>query len=421
MNKVTMLEIILLSIAVTVSSAIMFTPYLVAQAAGQDAWISVVLAGLLAAIPAWAAGKYATRFPKQSFVKAVQTLFGNILGKLAALIFAGYFLFAAVLALWRLEAFSLRFLLSDTPLIALAALFVLCVAWTSFMGSIPLIRTSAYLVPAGMVVIFLVVGLPVAEMDPSFLTPIFEEGYPRVLSGAFILLGYLCQVPLVIMVFQRYAEAKFHKNCSLKVILGVLIAALALEMGAAGTLAVFGPAQTATMYYPAYEVARIVSLGNFLEHLEVAFIAVWIVGMLITTAFYVQAFADTISDVVNIKGQTGKIWIYAGAVLVLFFWRYFIPDVSVLMLIAIIRDYGANGALVLGGVLPVLMLARVIVAPPRKEKDQTPEESNPEESENPSGEGEGQKQQKQDGQQGGAGEQEEPEKHDKQDSRDKDN
>jgi len=362
MNRVSIMEVVFLSVAVTVSTAVMFTPYFAAQVAGQDAWISVLVSGLLAVIPAWAAGTLMNHFPQQSIIQALPKIFGRILGTLVALMFAAYFIFAAALALWRLEVFTVRFLLTETPQLAIRTLFLLCVALAAFSGTTPLIRTSAYIVPVGVLVIILVIGLPISRMNPTFLFPVFESGYRPMINAAIMLLGWICQVPLVIMMFQRYVQAKFLVNSVKKIILGVVISTFALELGAAGTLAAFGPIQTASMFYPAFEVARIISVGAFFERIEVIFIGVWIAGILVTAAFYVQAFGDSIAQIVNFRGKSAKMAIYVSTILLLISWPLFF-DLSFLQIIAIIRDYGSVAGIAMGGILPLIMLARVVIVP----------------------------------------------------------
>lgn len=360
MNKVSLAEITLLSVAVTVATAVMFTPYFAAQIAGQDAWLSVLFAGLLGIVPAGAAGALMNRFPNQSIIQALPNLFGRVLGTLTALMFAGYFLFAAALAIWRMEVFTVRFLLPEAPQLAVRVLFMLCVCIAVLGGSRPLIRTSAYIVPLGFVVILLVMGLPVSRMDPAFLFPVFELGYRPMLLAGVLLFGWLCQIPLVFLMFQRYVQGG-HGGAKMA-ILGVILSVLALELGAAGTLAAFGPRQAGSMYYPAFEVARIISIGAFLERIEVIFVAVWIAGIFLAAAFYVQVFVEGMSDILHFKGRVAKVLISAIAILSLII----VPEIlelSFLQIIAIIRDYGSVTGIIIGGLFPLIMLARVILAP----------------------------------------------------------
>jgi len=394
MNKVSLMEIVWVSVAVTVATAVLFTPYLAAQVAAQDAWISVFVAGAITLIPAWATGVLMAKFPKQSLIEIFPKLFGPFLGKLIGLLYAGLFLFSAVLAVWRLEVFTARFLLPETPLLAIRGLFLLCLAYSAFSGTVPLIRTSAYIVPAGMVVIVLVTLLPAARMEASYLFPLFEFGYRRILDAAVMLAGWLCQIPLVIFMFNKYVQEKSRMGYVKKVVLAIILSTFALELGALGALAAFGPVQTASMYYPAFEVARIISLGTFLEHIEVIFVAVWIAGIFVAAAFYVHALTDAMSNILNFRGKVWKTVIIAATILALVIWPFFFRDLSFLILIVVIRDYGAVLTGIFGGVLPLVILARAAMVPretgqegPDPEEENNGDEAEDEENEKSEDEG----------------------------------
>lgn len=363
MNKVTMVEIIMLAVAVAVATAVLFTPYLAAQTAAQDAWISVILAGLLTIIPAWATGSLMARFPDQSIIQVLPRLLGKPLSKLIGLAFAAVFLFNAALAVWRLEVFTARFLLPETPIVAIRALFVLCIAYAAFSGSAPLLRTSAYIVPAGMLVIIFVTTLPLGRMDISYLFPLFEQGIGPMVNAGIMLSGWLCQVPLVMMMFYRHVKKRTTKGAGWQAVIAVLLSAFALELGALGTLAAFGPRQSASMFYPAIEVARIVSIGTFLEHMEVALMAVLIGGLFVAASFYTQAFADSIADILGLQSNTGKTAILGTTLLTLVSWPFFFRDLSFLILIYTIRDYGSVSTAIMGGIMPLPLLARAAMLP----------------------------------------------------------
>lgn len=358
----------MVSIAVTVATALLYTPYLAAAIAGQDAWISVILAAILALIPAFATGALMERFPNQSINEMLVRLLGNPLGKLVGLAYAAFFLFSAALAMWRLEVFVARFLLLDTPVLAIRLLFMLAVGYAAISGPVSLIRTSSYIVAAGFVVIILVFILPLRRMEFFYLTPFFEHGAGGMIEAAIMLTGWLCQIPLVVMIYHQYVQGKDRMGTGLKAILAVILSALAMGLGILGPLAAFGPKQTASMFYPVIELARIASLGNFLEHIEVALVTAWIAGIFVAATFYTQAFATCLAGVFNVQGKTGKTTTMAVGFFVLLCWPFLFRDLSFLTLVMIIRDYGATSASIMGGVVPLVLLAWAAMMPEFKEE-----------------------------------------------------
>lgn len=362
-----MFEIAALSITVVISTSIMFTPYFAAQAAGQGAWISVLAAGLIACIPTGAAFAVMARFPRQSVIQAMPQLLGVFLGKIVSLLYAGFFLFFAALAVWRMEAFAIRFLIPDTPQLVIRIVFLLGVAYGAMSGSTPLLRTNAYIMPLEILVPLLTMILPAESLNFSFLLPMFEQGVKPVFTGAVLLLGWFCQAPVVILMLQRHVSEALLQGGGRKAILGTLVATVTMGVGFISILAAFGPEQASTMFYPAFALVRIISVSTFLEHTEVIFVVVWVASIFLAASFYIQAFAESISDILNFKGRTAKVLIMLISILILTVWPLFY-NLSFYLLLSTIRDIGAVAGVAFGGALPLLLLARVIIAPPKPKK-----------------------------------------------------
>lgn len=374
-QRVPFFDVILLSITVVISTAVLFLPYLSARAAGQDAWISVLLAGGIAIIPAWCVGVVMARFPHRSIIEALPKLLGKVLGKALGLGLLAVFFFSALLVVWQLEEFIIGTLMPETPEIAVRIIFVLAVVYTVLHGAVPLLRTNVYIVPVGIIVIGLVIGLPMARMNPGYLLPILEQGPGPMLEGTALLFGWICQVPLVIMMFHRFVENKYLKGTGVKSIKGVIVVTLALLVGALGTVATFGPRQTASTYYPSFSVARIITVGAFLENIEVTFVGVWIAAMFVTGAFYIMSFADGTADLLSVRRTP---WLYGLIIAALLGWPLVI-DVNVDVLVFYLSTWFPWAMAAAGGALPLFLLFRVLTLPPPSKSDRGNEEEGEEE------------------------------------------
>lgn len=369
-QRVPFFEVILLAITVVISTAVLFLPYLTARAAGQDAWLSVLLAGGIAIIPAWCVGVVMARFPHKSIIEALPTLLGNVLGKALGFGLLAVFFLAALLVVWQLEEFIIGTLMPETPGIAIRITFVLAVVYTVLHGAVPLLRTNVYIMLVGIFVVGLVIGLPMARMNPGYLLPVLEQGPNPMLEGAALLFGWICQVPVVIMMFHRFVENKFLKGAGVKSIKGVMVVTLALLVGALGTIATFGPRQTASSYYPSFAVASIISVGAFLEHIEVTFVGVWIAAMFVAGAFYIMSFADGTADLLGVKRSP---WLYGLIIAALLGWPLVI-DANIDVLIKYLSNWFPWAMTAAGGTLPLLLLFRVLTLPPPTDNNRVREE-----------------------------------------------
>lgn len=377
MNKISVFEVLAFAMTVVIATAVMFTPYLAVQTAGQSAWISVLLAGVITCLPTAAASYVISKYPGKSVIQALPEMLGTFLGKGVALLFACAFVFLAALGVWRMEAFAIRFLIPETPQLAVRIVFLLAISYGALSGSIPLLRTNAYVAPLVFSASIVTLILTADNINFSYLFPLFEGGVTPTLKGAFLMLGWYCQVPLVILMYQRYVSEKSLPGVGLKSVIGVLALAVSLTTGFAGVIAAFGPRQTATMYYPALSWVRITSISTFLEHTEVAFVLVWVASIFLSTTFYIQSFAESISDILNLKGKTAKGWLIFITILGLAVWPLF-RTLSIYNLISTIRDYGSKAGIIVGGALPLLLFIRVVISPPKQKMEKAKQKNSAE-------------------------------------------
>lgn len=367
MKKVSMFEVVTLGITVIISTSVMFSPYLATQIAGQSSWLAAIAAGLLATLPTAASVYVMTKFPDCSLTQALPQLLGGILGKIMSFLYSLLFLFLAVLTVWRMEAFAIRFLLPDTPQLVVRMLFLLMVTYGAMNGSTSLFRTNAYIVLPEVLVPIIAVAVSASRMDFTYLTPIFEQGIKPVLDSTILLLGWFCQGPLVILMFQWLVDATKLKKGALKAVAGAVASTIVAGFGFIGILAALGPEQAGTTYYPSYALIRVTAIGNFIEHTEVGFVVIWVASIYLAATFFIQAFATGISDTFNLRGAKAKSWLVISTIIILVLWPQFCK-LSFYTLLSTIRDIGSPVGVIFGGIIPLILFFRVLIWPPKKKQ-----------------------------------------------------
>lgn len=379
MKKVVAGEIYLLYISVTLSTAVVFLPYLIAAESYQDSWIAVLL-GIVASIPFCLVGiALANRFPEKGLEEILETILGKILGKLLGIIYAVLFLYVSALVIRQLEEFFLLAIMPETPALAFRVLYVLVLALGVYEGTLAILRTNVYVVPIGIVVVGLVVLLATTKMEFSNLTPIFTINFDGILRGSFLTLGWLLQFPLIILIFFKYLEtAKLKPKIRLEGILAVVAVGLAMVSGALGAIAVLGPRQTATLFYPGFSMARVISVGGFLEHVEITFVGVWVSGMYICATAYCFMAILLLASVLGIEKKYKKIALPISATL------FYLPALVARDLSSMfnaLRTTFPTLVVIFGGVLPTLLLILAVglnkgVPPKELKKMQNESETN---------------------------------------------
>jgi spore germination protein KB len=301
-------QLICLLAIFTQIASLLFLPASMAQEAGPDAWLAVLIGIAAGTLPvALPLGLLARRHPHVNFCKLAEACVGRWPGKLACLLLGGFSLFVCSLVLRNIMDFSAIALLPGTPMLVVGGLVVITIAYAAYSGAEVIARLAA-LVLLLCLIAFFSMGLGLAnELQPLRVQPLLGHGFMPVLRAAWPLTGwtaeYIVVAPFVPMVRrpQKALGAMLWGNG---------LAALILTGLVAWCLMVFTPALTLKFTYPTYSLARQVSVGQFLERLELGLLTVWLSGMVVKAATCLWSAALCTAGTLGIKNTA-----YIGPVL----------------------------------------------------------------------------------------------------------
>lgn len=279
-------------------------PSLTTALAGRDSWLAVVLA-ILAALPlgilaAWL-GK---RFPRKTLVQYSHSLLGKPLGFLAALLYLWFFVHLSSLVVRESAVGFNLSVLPQTPPIVLIAILTLLAAVTARAG----IEVIGRLAESSFVLVIfftlLTLTLPLNFVHLEYLQPLLARGSTRVFTAALIPLGLLGEFIAANMVFPYLTRPEKTTRTLLLTILtsGTIIILFTLIV-----TAVFGRT-AANLTVPPFKLARMITIGNFLERIEVIVLVVWTIIALIKIAFYLWIGALGLAQLFNLRGYRELIY-----------------------------------------------------------------------------------------------------------------
>jgi spore germination protein KB len=318
------------------------------------------------------------KFPEKGLEEILEEVLGKFLGKIIALAYSVLYLYISALVIRQLEEFFVLAIMPETPPIAFRILYVLVLMLGVYEGTLAILRTNVYIFPVGMLVVGLVVGLATTKMSFDNLTPVFVIGLENILQGSYLTIGWLLQFPFIVLTFFKYIEtAKLTSNVKKLGLLSVIVTGVSLLAGALGTIAVFGPNQTATLFYPSFSMARTISIGNFLENIEITFVGVWVAGMYICATVYCFMSILLVTSILKLNDYKKIALPIAG----LLFYLPSIVAKDLSSLFSVLRQTFPLLTIVFGGILPTifLILASImnkgITLEKLKEEQQEEEES----------------------------------------------
>lgn len=273
-KKITTFQLyMMLMLFIGISNHVLLTPVLLSTAK-RDSWIGA-LAALLPAF-VWVALLYVTirRTDRKKLTEWLHKRYGAIPSAVLKSVLIVYFTVVSFVSLLDTVTWTQVTYLPRTPRFAISLAFLLVCWFAAKKGIRAIAITSGILLPGVVFLGYFVAGANLQYKDYSLLTPLFTHGYTPALRA----MGYTCAAlfELTIVLFlQQHISTKIRPVGLIVmcfIIVGLTIGPLT------GSLAMFGPFESAYQRYPAFEQWRMVTIGRFISHLDFFSIYQWIAG-----------------------------------------------------------------------------------------------------------------------------------------------
>ncbi|MDQ0272849.1 GerAB/ArcD/ProY family transporter [Cytobacillus purgationiresistens] len=246
-------------------------------AAGRDAWVSLLLVGVL----------YMLWLPMVYWI-IKKTGQQEILGWLeknshpAAKWLVKYILIILILlntfvTLYSTFAWVNSTYMIQTPKFVLFIPFIVMCFFAAESGMKTIAIAAGLVLPLVVALGFLIMFANMQYKDYTMLLPIFEKGISPMLDGVVILSGGLAEIFFFVVIQQHVrTPIKFKRMFFLSLfILGINIGPII------GALTEFGPVQAANINNPAYAQWRLLTIGKYLNRLDFFSVYQWLSGAFI--------------------------------------------------------------------------------------------------------------------------------------------
>ncbi|WP_281890339.1 endospore germination permease [Paenibacillus sp. YYML68] len=290
-GRISTLQLTTLLVMFIISSSTLLIPSLLTIHAKQDAWLSVLL-GLTASTPL--VYMYVTLGSKQaglSIVEYSERVLGRTAGFVVNLLLLMYFILLTSALLRQLGDMITTLVLPETPIQAIIFLMMVVIIFAVRTGLESFARASQIFFPWVMLFIVLLLVSLVPEIELKHIFPVLEEGLPRVIKGAWNLVGipFLDMVIFLMVCPYVKEQARVGQAFLQAFVVGGLIVFLVTTYA----IVVIGPESAAHAVYPVFSLAQKVSIGNFIQRIEVLVGGVWFISLFfkITVCFYAATLA----------------------------------------------------------------------------------------------------------------------------------
>lgn len=264
-----------------IPTSLLTTPAITYTYAKQDLWISPIWA-VCGCITVFVALKLRHMYPDDNIVKIWERIGGRIVGKVIGGLYFIYILYVTGVIVREYGDFVVGTFLRTTPLVFVSGSMVfVCVM--AVRGGVEIIGRFADLFLPGFILLFLlnIVSI-IPDLQMSNMFPIFGEGIRPSIEGAFVLQIWYSEL-IISSFFLPFVVDQHHAKRS--ILWSTLAIVFTLMISNLTTLFLLGEL-TGSYSYPFLILSRYINIGNFLNHLESIYMAIWVLGAFVKISIF---------------------------------------------------------------------------------------------------------------------------------------
>ncbi|MDY7222496.1 spore germination protein [Halalkalibacterium halodurans] len=284
--------------------------------AGQDAWITVLIA-MLAGLVLYCVLYYLhSHFPSDTWIAYLQKVLTVPIGWFVGFLYCLYFIYIATRVLRDFGDLLTTSMLTDTPLMVINLMMVLVIVYVLFHGINVLARTGEFF----LIILFFIGFFSVTLIfstdlyNIKNLLPILENGWIPVLRQAF---PVTFTFPFgEIIVFTMLFHFLNKKEMGFRIgLLAIGVSGLLLALTTILYIIVLGVDITNRATFPLLTMVGKIQAADFIERLDALAVTVLVVAMFFKVAIFFYAGVAGISELFKVD-KSQKILPLFGAILV---------------------------------------------------------------------------------------------------------
>ena len=315
-GRISALQMAFMMLPTITATAVLGVPGITAKYAKNDLWLSPILASLIGYVTVYLAYKLHELHPKQTVIQFSEHIMGRFAGKMLGFLFLFFYIQVAGLTIREYGEFIVSSFLPNTPIsVIMASMIFLC----GFVvrGDLEVLgRAVELLLPVFLfpLLIFIIFLAPDFEFKNIF--PILGDGIMPPIKGAIVPGGWFTEFFLITFLLPFLADQKKGMKYGIMAVFAVMMMLVVVNLF---VLFILGPT-TSSNFYPAFTVARYISIGDFFEHVEAAIIAAWIIGAFAKISVFYYATVLGTAQWLNLSDYRPVVWPLGILILVFSFW-----------------------------------------------------------------------------------------------------
>jgi spore germination protein KB len=267
------------------STMIAFMLGVMLQSSGYNAPVGILAGAALGLVFSYFGYKLGLRRPNQFFIEYGRDIVGKWLHYPLLLFIALSNLVIAIINFWELQDVLTQFYLVSTPPWAIVSLCALCIAYTVRFGAKSVFRAAEGLFFISLLS-FLIIPFLVSENFKWFagMGIVTHFSLREMWPSAYCTSSVFGEMSFVLLIFPylKNPEKSFRS-----LLASGSVAAIVVFLHIVPLLLIFGPELSANLNFPELELLRFMRTGSFLETLDPALIALWLISIFVKLGFIV--------------------------------------------------------------------------------------------------------------------------------------
>ncbi|WP_159885305.1 GerAB/ArcD/ProY family transporter [Paenibacillus puerhi] len=293
-------QLTILASLLTMGDSILISPGIISSIAGQDAWFSVIIGNILGLLLITLYLSLTNRYPQQHLIEICESVFGRWGGRIIAVVcFLLLWLIVVSMLLREIGDFLTTQIMPETPVQAIYVVVIIVMICGLRLGLEPVARTAEIFFPWVLVLFLMLVCFVSTEIDFRRLQPYLNHDASSLLRGSLPILAFpFCELSILFAVFPSVTKTRpLGKYLYSGVILGGIVLLIVILT----CTLVLGADIVQRSNYPSYIMAKKISIGNFLERLEVLMAIMWMLTIYFKIALTMYALVTGTAYLFNIR------------------------------------------------------------------------------------------------------------------------
>lgn len=304
MNKISVYQLFAITFIFQLGTTIIFG---FGGSAGRDAWIGELISCFLGVFIVLIYIALMRMNPGLTLVQWFPAQFGRWIGKSLAFLYPLMFLYIVGRIIADIRDMVSTTLLSETPLIIISGVFVLIIAYCIYGGIELVSRLGEMFLPIVLIMFCIEVILLFSSgvLDIHNLLPIFEKGWEPVWKVVYPS-GITQSFGETLALAMFWPEAKRPEKVMKITILATFLCGIMITCFNVLAILAFGDMFSGFLY-PLYTLLSLISIGNFIENLQMFGVLYLLMTALLKSVILMLAAVKGIQQLTNMKSYRALI------------------------------------------------------------------------------------------------------------------